>query len=234
MLITNSFSRNLRIVVAPILSKIGIVITDGTIINLQGDRDIEWSWVASQIPQINFGRALDFGCGPSYMGLVAARKGFDVIGVDIQVLKIPYVHKNFKFINGDVLDQFSSEQFDLIINSSSIEHVGLRGRYGESVNKPDGDLDVMWKLQNLLKKGGLMLLTIPVGQDTVFYPLNRVYGRIRFPQLTRGYNIEKEEYWAKDRQNRWILSSKENALNFHAKWDSNEKVYALGLFVLRK
>jgi SAM-dependent methyltransferase len=234
MLTSNLLSRKLKTVLAPILEKIVTAITDGTTINLKGDRDIEWSWVASQIPQINSGVALDFGCGPSYMGLVAVRKGFSVIAVDIQTLKIPYVHKNFKFINGDVLDQFSNEQFDLVINSSTIEHVGLAGRYGESISRPDGDLEVMRRLYSLLKKGGLMLLTIPVGQDTVFYPLCRVYGRTRLPQLIDGYNIEKEEYWVKDRQNRWVLSRKQTALDFQAKWDSNEKVYALGLFVLRK
>jgi SAM-dependent methyltransferase len=224
----------LRTVFALILEKVVTTVTDGTTINLKGDRDIEWSWIASQIPQNNCGTALDFGCGPSYMGLIAARKGFDVTAVDIQTQKIPYVHKNFKFIQGDVLNQFSNEQFDLIINSSTIEHVGLAGRYGEIINRPDGDLEVMRKLYTLLKKGGLMLLTIPVGHDIIFYPLCRVYGRNRLPQLVDKYVIEKEEYWVKDRQNRWVLSSKQTALNFQAKWDSKEKVYALGLFVLRQ
>ncbi|MDI6704407.1 MAG: hypothetical protein QME40_07045 [bacterium] len=43
---------------------------------LAGDRDVEWSWIASQMPS-GLGEALDFGCGPiSYLGLIAAHRGF--------------------------------------------------------------------------------------------------------------------------------------------------------------
>jgi len=50
--------------------------------NLLGDRDIEWSWVASQIPPSG-GDALDFGAGNSSLGLVAALRGFKVVAMDL-------------------------------------------------------------------------------------------------------------------------------------------------------
>ena len=75
-----------------------------------------------------------------------------------------------------------------------------------------------------------MLLTIPVGQDAVFAPLHRVYGKKRLPRLLDGYLVEKEEFWIKDKKNRWISCDRKVALNYNVSWN----VYALGLFVLRK
>lgn len=218
--------------VFPILQKI-LAKLDGTNINLSGDRDIEWSWVASNMPT-GPGKALDFGCGPSYLALIAARKGFDTTATDIQPIHIPYKYANYRFVQGDILSQLATETFDLMINCSTIEHVGLAGRYGVSKDESDADIQTMKKLAQLLKKDGLMLLTIPVGQDTVFYPMHRVYGKKRVPLLLDNYSIKKEEFWIKNNTNIWIKCNKEIALNFRAEYNSLNKIYGLGLFVLGK
>lgn len=204
--------------------------------NLAGDRDIEWSWVASQMPQ-GPGKALDFGNGGSYLGLIAAQRGFEVTAVDLTSVQWPYTHPQLSFIKGDILKlPFSKEHFDLVINCSTVEHVGLVGRYDVKENRPDGDLKAMAHLRKLMRPDGVMLLTIPVGQDAVFTPLARVYGTQRLTQLLEGYTVEKEEFWVKDRENRWVLGDKDTALNFKASmgsWDPLQNVCALGCFVLR-
>jgi len=40
-------------------------------------------------------------------------------------------------------------------------------------------------------------LTIPVGIDNIIYPLHRVYGQIRLPELFSGYKIVSKEFWGK-------------------------------------
>jgi hypothetical protein len=55
----------------------------------------------------------------------------------------------------------------------------------------------MAKMRQLLKHGGKMLLTIPVGQDALYPSSHRVYGRERLPRLLDGYIVEKKEYWIK-------------------------------------
>ncbi|MGC9025812.1 MAG: hypothetical protein ACP5NB_13460, partial [Chloroflexia bacterium] len=48
---------------------------------------------------------------------------------------------------------------------------------------------------------------------------------------------EKEAFWVKDQENRWVQADKEAALSFQASagsWDPLQNVYALGCFVLRK
>lgn len=208
-----------------------------TILNLLGDRDVEWSWISAQMPW-GPGEALDFGAGASYLGLIAAQRGFNVTAVDLECVQWAYAHPGLRFIQGDILKlPLPREHFDLVINCSTVEHVGLAGRYGVTENRPDGDLEAMARLRELMKPGGVMLLTIPVGQDAVFAPLCRVYGKERLPRLLEGYRVEKEVYWVKDQDNRWRQTDKETALNFQASagsWDPLQNIYALGCFVLRK
>mgnify|MGYP001767288543 CR=1 FL=1 len=106
--------------------------------NLAGDRDIEWSWILSQMPS-GPGEALDFGPGGSFLGLTAAQRGFRVTAIDIAPVKWLYTHPNLKFIQGDILKlSLPKNNFDLVINCSTVEHVGLAGRYGVTEGNADG------------------------------------------------------------------------------------------------
>ncbi|HOT90771.1 MAG TPA: DUF268 domain-containing protein [Anaerolineae bacterium] len=184
------------------------------------------------------GEALDFGPGGSHLALIAAQRGFNVTAIDLGPVHWPYVHPGLRFIRGDLLKlPLPREHFDLVINCSTVEHVGLAGRYGVTEDRPDGDLEAMARLRELMKPGGVMLLTVPVGQDAVFAPLTRIYGRQRLPRLLDGYTVEKQVFWVKDRENRWVQADKETAWNFEASagsWDPLQNAYALGCFVLRK
>ncbi len=198
-------------------------------LNLLGDRDVEWSWVASQVPA-GPGEALDFGPGGSHLGLAAAQKGFRVTAIDLQPVNWPYLHPDLSFIQGDLLKlEFPRHLFDLVINCSTVEHVGLAGRYGVGEHRPDGDLEAMAYLRTLMKPGAVMLLTVPVGRDAVVGRSHRVYGSQRLKKLLDGYAIEKEQYWAKNPQNTWTLTDRPNALAV----EPGERIYGLGCFVLR-
>jgi len=202
----------------------------GTAIDLSGDREIEWSWVSARIPD-GPGAALDFGCGDSPLGIVAAHRGFEVTAVDLGTVSWPYRHSRLTFVQGDILDlPLAPATFDLVLNCSTVEHVGLAGRYGVTEARTDGDLAAMARLRSVMKPGGLMLLTIPVGTDAVYAPWHRVYGAERLPKLLDGFAVERREFWLKDEQNRWIESSESAALNA----PSRERLYGLGCFTLRK
>ena len=56
-------------------------------------------------------------------------------------------------------------QFDSVVTFSSLEHSGL-GRYGDQLN-PWGDLITMAKIWCALKPGGLGLIGVPTGPDTL-------------------------------------------------------------------
>jgi SAM-dependent methyltransferase len=203
--------------------------------NLSGDRDIEWSWVSANMPE-GPGEALDFGPGASFSGLIAAQRGFTVTAVDLEPVEWLYTHDNLKFIQGDILKaELPAKHFDLIINCSTVEHVGLVGRYGTKENRANGDLSVMAHLRDLMKPGGKMLLTVPSGQDAVYSPWHRVYGNERLPRLTDGYHIDKQAFWLKNDKNQWHSVERAEALNFQTaagSWNPLRNIYALACFVL--
>src|SRR5262249_9368897 len=122
--------------------------------NLVGDRDIEWSWMASRLPQ-GPGKALDFGNGGSPLSLMASLRGFHVTAIDLGNVDWPYIEPKLDFVRCDILSHhFSEESFDLILNCSTVEHVGLVGRYGVTANASDGDLQAMQRLRSVLKPSG--------------------------------------------------------------------------------
>ena len=211
-------------------SRVRCVKRRGLVLDLMGDRDVEWSWIASQMP-IDPGEALDFGPGGSNLGLIAAQRGFNVTAVDLGQVKWHYDHARLHFIRGDILKlPLPKGNLDLVINCSTVEHVGLAGRYGVTQSHPDGDLAAMSRLRDLMKPNGIMLLTIPVGCDAVFMPLHRVYGLERLPKLLSGYVVENEQYWVKNDRNEWVLIDRQDALMK----EPQERLYGLGCFVLRR
>ena len=199
----------------------------GSVPNLQGDRDIEYSWISGHCPE-GPGRGLDFGCGRSYLSLVAVRRGFEMTAVDLAPVQWSYADARLRFVRGNILDTAAAPEgsLDLVLCCSAIEHVGL-SRYGNRLDQ-NGDLKAMGRLRSLLKAGGTMLLTIPVGMDTVVEPRHRVYGTGRLPLLLMGFEIKKHEFWTKDKDNRWRIVHELEALH----WRPTQNCYALGCFVL--
>ena len=198
--------------------------------NLTGDRELEWSWVAARIGR-GPGALLDFGCGPeSVLGLTAARLGYQVTAIDLRPIRWSHHYPGLRFMQQDLLrPRFEPSNFDVIINCSTIEHVGLSGRYG-SADRPDGDLEAMAVLRRLLKPAGFMVMTIPVGRDAVFAPFHRIYGTGRLPLLLKEWRIDCGEFWIKNGDNRWVQTNEARALNEAG----SAAYYGLGLFVLRR
>jgi hypothetical protein len=88
-----------------------------------------------------------------------------------------------------------------------------------------------------LKPNGVLLMTAPCGKDAVLVPWCRVYGGQRLPRLFAMFTVEKLEYWTKNQNNQWVVSSRELAFDFQPQHDPSDRhgcSYALGCFVLRK
>ncbi len=207
------------------------------ITNIDGERHVEWSFLSKEMPD-GPGEALEFGCENGYMSLLAAQKGFHVLASDLQQQYFLWQHPNVEFLLGDFLKlDLPANHLDLLINCSSVEHVGVAGRYGIKVEQSNGDIEVMKKFARLLKPDGKLLMTAPCGRDTLMAPWCRVYGAERLPRLLALFRVEKEVYWTKDSQNRWTAANREEALSFPPRYDPTNPhgcSYALGGFVLRK
>lgn len=199
--------------------------------NLAGDRALEWTYVAVRTGRYadQHSHILDFGCGGAgTLSLAAASLGARVLAIDLMPQKFVTGYSNIEFRQIDVMALDESEKFDLILNCSTIEHVGLSGRYN-AVEAHNGDLEAMRKLRRLSKPGGTMLLTLPIGQDAVVRPLHRIYGAERLPRLLEGYKIIETSFWRKDQRNIWLPSSQAKAISEQG----NDHYYAIGCMVLQ-
>lgn len=84
-------------------------------------------------------------------------------------------------------------RFDYALSISSFEHDGL-GAYGDPLD-PEGDLKAMRKMKEVVKPGGILLLAVPTGADTIRFNSARIYGRLRMPLLIEGWDwIDSEGF----------------------------------------
>lgn len=198
--------------------------------DLTGDRELEWTYVSARIGRYADGtsRVLDFGCGGGHLTFAAASLGARVLAVDLAEPSFPVAYPNVEFRNADLMSLGEGEIFDLVLCCSTIEHVGLAGRYGVAVESPDGDLRAMAKIRRMLAPGGHVLLTLPVGRDAAIRPLHRIYGPERLPRLLEGFRVVESRYFAKDGSNRWVPCSEGAAMAERG----GANYYALGLMVL--
>ncbi len=205
--------------------------------DISGERNVEWAFLSTEMPY-GPGEAIEFGCEHGYLSLLAAQQGFHVVANDLEEQIFTWVHPSVEFLQGDFLKlSLPREHFDLVINCSSVEHVGVTGRYGIEIEHENGDVDVMNHFADILKPSGVLIMTVPCGIDTVMTPWCRVYGLQRLPKLMASFIVTKEEYWIKNIENQWVRTVREDALNFQARNDPSNPhgcAYALGCFVLRK
>ena len=126
---------------------------------------------------------------PTYESIVLARGGKPVV---IEYGKIVSDHPGIRYMT---VEEAAAEQIvcDAGMSISSFEHTGL-GRYGDPID-PDGDLVAMQDMKEIVRKGGLMFLAVPLGRDTICWNGMRQYGALRFPLLTAGwYRIDSEGF----------------------------------------
>jgi len=198
-------------------------------LDLTGDRDVEWAWVAGTLPK-KPGRVLDLGPATASTPMMAALRGGDVLALDLDPPPVPFAHANLRYLKGDIVNGgLPPGQFDTIINCSTTEHIGLAGRYG-SADMPDGDVVAMTLLRERMADAqSRMIFTIPVGRDMIAAPYHRIYGHERLPRVLARYEVAREAYYAKvGAKNVWQPVSRDVALAVQG----SESFYALGLFVL--
>lgn len=191
------------------------------------DRDLEYPWMLKNI-NIRKGKLLDVGSTIGGMLYDLLPKDIEINTININTQR--YI-QNIHQYTGDIRNtDIKDETFDIITCISTLEHIGVEGRYNVK-NDPDGDIKAMKEMHRLLKKNGRLILTVPYGARNVL-PINRLYNNERIKKLFHGYKVVKEEYLKyNSKYGIWLNVSEQEA----AKTDwLIERWYALGLFVLEK
>ncbi len=134
----------------------------------------EYAFVLSEIAKTEPGMLLDVGC-TARINLVppfACWMGWYVDGLDNR--DWTYKHDHFVMLVQDVSDQLPDNKYDIVVALSTMEHVGIAGRYGIKTHIDDADITGVQNLLKATKDGGTLLFTAPFtkGNNTRL-PLSR-------------------------------------------------------------
>lgn len=97
-------------------------------------------------------------------------------------------------INEDIVDYAPGKNYDSIVSISTLEHVG----WDETPRDPEKFSRAVVNLQRILKSGGEMIVTMPLGYNT---NLDRQIGdqQTGFPETYFLKRISKDNQWAEAR-----------------------------------
>lgn len=146
------------------------------------------------------GALIDIGCTarvnpiPAFM----CDLGWWVIGLDIR--EYQYQHPLFVYMKTDIVTMpIADIQADAIVLLSTLEHLGMAGRYGIKDNLNPADKMAIDNCYSLLKPDGVLLLTVPYVDNGSYYIRDnmRVYDHERLVYL---FN---EKYWHK--KSCWVV-----------------------------
>jgi ubiquinone/menaquinone biosynthesis C-methylase UbiE len=160
------------------------------------DRYLEYPWLLENI-RITGGKILD-------VGSTASNMLYNFLPKEVQIYSIDLNSKNIesaavKFSVGDIRKtNYEDNYFDVISCISTLEHIGVAGRYG-SDDDPSGDLKAVKEMARILKPGGTILLTVPYGTRDVL-PINKLYNKERINELFKDFfsvEIEYRKYFQK-------------------------------------
>lgn len=154
------------------------------------DRSIEYPWMVENI-NIHEGKLLDVGSTACEMlfGLLPSSIEIHGINLNNKIVK----NKNIKFFTADIRKTgFQDDYFDCITCISTLEHIGVSGRYGSDEDS-EGDIKAVAEMNRILKPGGEILITVPYGIKDVL-PINKLYNKNRLDELFKNFKINSQTY----------------------------------------
>jgi SAM-dependent methyltransferase len=193
------------------------------------EREVEWPWVTNQASKLpRKGRLLDVGSYATPLPGWLAQLGYQVSALDInppQIAEPGFV----QIVTGDIRKTaFADNIFDVITCVSTLEHIGVKGRYGVCEEDCSGDAKAMREMRRILRPGGSLLITIPYGRYHVL-PVNRCYNKSHTKKLWNGFATVRADFFVF--RNGWVSVTEADAARVG--WYT-QPWYALGCFQLEK
>jgi len=128
------------------------------------------AWLARMFAAFKPERNIDIGSSVMTIGVLSAV--VNTIFVDYRPLLTNL--SNLCSISADIVFMpFRTNSIESLSCLHVIEHIGL-GRYGEQVD-PEGSFKAARELERILKPGGKLYLSVPVGRERVCFNAHRVF-----------------------------------------------------------
>jgi len=171
-------------------------------------------------------RVLDLGSSSSLLPLRLARRGFEIVAVDIR--PYPFSHKNLTTVQADIIDPHFGDNFlpfDVVTCVSTLEHIGI-GYYEDNMIN-NGDKISLENIYKTLKPEGSFLITMPYSGHFSQDNFQRIYDEQSINKLfSEGWVLKMAKYYIPRGKKDWILSTKNDAAkNFSAYAGSNNACF---------
>jgi len=176
-------------------------------------------------------KILDVGSARTVLASVMAKLGNYVTCTDFQKTGNMALD-NINYVQCDIIKgsaDLKTEHFDFVTCVSTIEHVGL-GRWNDPEDV-SGDIKGMRTIHSLLKVGGLLALTLPIGIAEVVFPAHRVYNKSRLNKLFEEFMVKESLFYRMEKSDQDFVKCEESAAFGFGRDGSN---YNLGCYLLEK
>lgn len=178
------------------------------------------AWLGRRLKEARFsGKHVDVGS--SIMSISVLSAFVDTIFVDYRPLQVHL--DNLHCIAGDISAlPFATNSIESVSCLHVIEHIGL-GRYGDPLD-PLGHIKAASELQRIVKPGGRLYITTPVGNERVCFNGHRIFNPISFCSMFPEMDLAS-------------FSFVDDRLDFHTDGrpeDARTLDYGCGLFEFRK
>ena len=177
------------------------------------------AWLARRLAQAKPARHVDIGSSVLTVSVLSA--WVDTIFVDYRPLKASLAGLNS--VAGDILRlPFADNALDSLSCLHVIEHIGL-GRYGDPID-PLGSAKAAFELQRIVRPGGKLFLSLPVGRERVCFNGHRIHAPNSVIDMFRQLRLVEFSYVDDARQ---LREQQQPSA-------ANDLEYGCGLFLLEK
>jgi SAM-dependent methyltransferase len=154
------------------------------------------------------------------------------IGHILPYCKVKYVDirplvsnvENLDFIQGSLLNlPFENSSVDSLSCLHVIEHIGL-GRYGDLIDG-EGHIKSALELARVLKTGGKLYFSTPIGKECLYYDAHRVFSTNSVFEMFKSLTLVDFAY-INDKSEQVVLEKDYNS--------ANQCDYGCGLFIFTK
>ena len=112
---------------------------------------------------------------------------------------VPLKYPNLTFIQSDIKKtDFQDKFFDTVVAVSTIEHVGMHEK------DLQGDKKAIKEIIRILKPGGLLLMTVPVGNKFKETTFERIYDPESLKSLIHSLKTSKIMFYKKEKSGAYI------------------------------
>lgn len=180
-------------------------------------RIVEYGYAVSRLSRLLPSKVLDVGCTArfNYIPATLCFAGWEVDGIDIR--KWQFSHPCFCLIIGDVRHMdIPDETYDCVYAVSTIEHIGLRGYYGNKEFDEDGDIKTAREVWRVLKSDGRFIITVPYAKKYWGRGGARRYDADRLERLIEGFNLIDKAFYMQDKSGKWMPVEQDNIIDKEA------------------